>query len=444
MPSQDRRSFLKVSAGIAATAIGGGAVAAGGSAGPAEPPDHERRIAWWRAAKFGMFVTWGPPALYERGDWVTGIEDVPRAEYERLTASWKPRPGAAAEWARLAVAAGMKYMVLVTKHHDGFCLWDTKTTPFCATRMGPGRDLVREYVDAARAAGLRVGIYFSLMDWHHPDGLLSETDPAARRRFVEFTHGQIRELMTNYGKIDILWYDVGVPLDAAGWRSAEMNDMVFRLQPDIVVNNRNWLAGDFATPEQTVSAADRDWESCMTINDSWNYDRGDDLWKSPREIVRNLTKCVQDGGNYIVNIGPTADGAIPERERDTLRAVGSWLKANGEAIYGGQRSAVRFTKTANFTRKGSTLYACIHFRSDRKYTIGGIAVRPTAVRLVSTGRPVAFETRGSQLILSGLPAENGLATVVAIDFPSFPEQNSVAARSARRLHELYKETGIEY
>ena len=168
-------------------------------------------------------------------------------------------------------------------------------------------------MEAARAEGLRVGFYYSLMDWHHPDGARCATDEAARRRFVDYTHGLIRELLTNYGKIDILWYDVSWPLTPEGWESERMNEMVFELQPDIIVNNRNGLPGDFATPEQRILAeADRAWESCMTMNDSWGYQKADDDWKTPKTIVRNLVTCARDGGNYLLNIGPRGDGSIPE------------------------------------------------------------------------------------------------------------------------------------
>ena len=196
----------------------------------------------------------------------------------------------------------MKYMVMTTKHHEGFCNFDTKLTNYCASKQGPGRDVVREYVEAARAEGLRVGFYYSLMDWHHPDGAICKTDEAARQRFVDYTHGLIRELLTNYGKIDVLWYDVAWPLDAKGWESERMNEMVFQLQPEIIVNNRNKLQGDFATPEQKIVAETngRAWESCMTLNDSWGYQRADDDWKSSRTVIRNLIQCVRDGGNYLL------------------------------------------------------------------------------------------------------------------------------------------------
>src|SRR6185295_15528606 len=225
--------------------------------------DRKRRMKWWHEAKFGMFIHWGLYSVVGRHEWVMEMEGIPAQEYEQLARQFNPKPNAAREWAKLAKHAGQRYMVMTTKHHEGFCLFDTKTTSYCAPKQAAGRDLVKEYVEAARAEGLRVGFYYSLMDWHHPDGARCATDEAARRRFVDYIHAHIRELLTNYGKIDILWYDVSWPLDAAGWESEKMNEMVFKLQPAIIVNNRNKLAGDFSTPEQRIEAAEagRAWET---------------------------------------------------------------------------------------------------------------------------------------------------------------------------------------
>jgi alpha-L-fucosidase len=249
-----------------------------------------QRMAWWHEARFGMFIHWGLYSLIGQHEWAMEVEGIPIPQYELLAKHFQPKPNAAREWAKVARRAGQKYMVMTTKHHEGFCNFDTKLTDYCATRQGPRRDLVREFVDAARAEGLRIGFYYSLMDWHHPDGARSKTDEAARRRFVDYTHGLIHELMTNYGKIDVLWYDVDWPLSAEQWESERMNQMVFELQPEIIVNNRNGLEGDFSTPEQHIQAAaeGRAWETCMTLNDSWGFYRGADAWKTPREIVGKL------------------------------------------------------------------------------------------------------------------------------------------------------------
>ena len=239
-----------------------------------------RRLAWWREAKFGMFIHWGLYSVIGHQEWVMESEGIPIPQYETLAKHFTPKPNAAREWARLAKRAGQKYMVMTAKHHEGFCMWDTKLTDYNSMQQGPKRDLVREFVDAARAEGLRVGLYYSLMDWHHPDGIRCATDPAARTRFVDYTHGLIRELLTNYGKIDILWYDVDQPLTPEQWRADEMNRMVFSLQPEIIVNNRNGLPGDFSTPEHKIQADNRAWETCDTMNLGWGFQKNDSEWKS--------------------------------------------------------------------------------------------------------------------------------------------------------------------
>jgi alpha-L-fucosidase len=405
---------------------------------PQPPPDHERRIQWWRDAKFGMFIHWGLYSQLGRQEWVMSLEDIPVDEYQKLAKTFKPKPAPSRDWARLAKQAGMKYMVMTTKHHEGFCNFDSKLTDYCATKQGPGRDLVKEYVDAARAEGLRVGFYYSLMDWHHPDGMTAKDDPAARRRFVDYIHGQIRELLTNYGKIDILWYDVAVPLDAEGWESEKMNQMVLQLQPDIIVNNRNWLPGDFSTPEQTIQATRGDWESCMTLNDSWGYTTADDNWKTPERVIRNLVECAQDGGNFLLNIGPEADGSIPEPSVRTLTAVGKWMQRNGSTIYGAEKSRVHLSNVAGFTRKGNMLYTHVYFWPGSKLTIGGMAIKPKSAKLLATGKDVPFTLDGSQLTFTDLPAKapDDPVTVIAAEFDSEPVQRSLAVRVIDIINEI--------
>src|SRR5579872_5069390 len=252
---------------LAATSSAAGVLAHSGpptlptqNAPEAEDADRARRMKWWHEARFGMFIHWGLYSVLGRHEWAMEEEGIPVSEYEQLAKRFQPQPNAARAWARLAKAAGQKYMVMTSKHHEGFCNFDTKLTNYCAPKQGPGRDLVREYVEAARAEGLRVGFYYSLMDWHHPDGARCKTDEQARRRFVDYIHGHIRELLTNYGKVDVLWYDVNWPLNAQEWEAEKMNAMVFELQPEIIVNDRNGLQGDFSTPEQTIRASSRAWE----------------------------------------------------------------------------------------------------------------------------------------------------------------------------------------
>ncbi len=257
-----------------------------------------------------MFIHFGVYSTIMRHEWDMENEAPAIEHYMAHARTFHPARTSPQAWAKLAKKAGMKYMVLTTKHHEGFCNFHTSLTPYNAVQQGPGFDIVREYVNAARAEGMHVGFYYSLMDWRHPDGAKCAPDEAARQRFVAYTHGLIRDILTNYGKIDVLWYDVAWPLDAQGWESARMNDMVFQLQPEIIVNNRNKLDGDFSTPEQKIEAAStgRAWESCMTLNDSWGYQRADDDWKSSKTIICNLITCARDGGNYLLNIGPKPDG----------------------------------------------------------------------------------------------------------------------------------------
>ena len=322
----------------------------------------------------------------------------------------------------------MKYMVMTTKHHEGFCNFDTKLTNYCAPRQGPGRDVVREYVEAARAEGMHVGFYYSLMDWHHPDGARCATDEAARRRFVDYTHGLIEELMTNYGKIDVLWYDVSWPLDVNGWESVKMNDMVFRLQPEIIVNNRNKLPGDFSTPEQRIVAETngRAWEACMTLNDSWGYQRADDNWKSARTVIRNLIQCGRDGGNYLLNIGPKPDGSVPEESIRILTEVGEWMNTNGQTIYQSDLCQVRRSNYASFTRTGNTLYMHVHFWPGEYVAISGLRTKVKSAHLVKGGTEVKFTQDDFQTKLIGLPekAPDSPITTIALECESEPTQDT--------------------
>jgi alpha-L-fucosidase len=392
------------------------------------PPtaDQIRRLEWWRAARFGMFIHFGLYSQYARQEWAMEKEAIPIPDYQELTKQFHPKPGAQRAWARLAKAAGMKYMVMTAKHHEGFCNFDTKLTDYNAVQQGPKRDLVREYVEAARAQGLRVGIYYSLMDWHHPDGSLCATDEAARKRFIEYTHGLIRELMTNYGKIDILWYDGGMPLDAKGWEPERMNKMVFELQPDIVVNNRNLIPGDFSTPEQRIVAAANGaaWESCMTLNESWGYDSADDEWKSSGTIVRNLIKCASGGGNYLLNIGPKGDGSIPPESVRILTEVGQWLNTNGNTIYKSEHCQPWRPSYASFTRIGNTLFMHVYFWPGGDVSLSGLTAKVKSAHFNKNKQEIKFTQDTYRVHLTGLPMEapDSPATTIVLECDSEPIQ----------------------
>ena len=432
--SIDRRGLMIAAAAapVAAAVVQGAANAqpppGRDPAGGAPTPDQQRRMQWWHDAKFGMFIHFGLYAAHGRHEWAMETEAIPVADYQKFTAGFNPAPGTPRKWAQLAKAAGMKYMVLTSKHHEGFCNWDTKLTNYNAVNYGPKRDILKEYVEAARAEGLRVGFYYSLMDWHHPDGARCQDDPAARRRFVDYTHGLIRELLTNYGKIDVLWYDVSWPLDAEGWESEKMNQMVFGLQPDIIVNNRNRLAGDFSTPEQTIRAetGGRAWESCMTLNDSWGYQRADDNWKIPRTVIRNLITCARDGGNYLLNIGPEPDGSIPPESVRILSEVGQWMKTGGQAIHGADPCRVTRSNYGNFTRHGNRLYMHVHFWPGSDVSISGLRQKVTSATILKTGQRVTVSQDGFRTLLTGLPAKapDNPVTTLVLECDDVPVQDT--------------------
>jgi len=393
----------------------------------------ERRMRWWHEARFGMFVHWGLYSQLGRHEWAMNRERIPMAEYEKLADTWRPKERPAREWARLAKQAGAKYMVMTTKHHEGFCLWDTAQTDYNAVKHGPGRDLVREFVDACREFGLRIGFYYSLMDWHHPDGARCATDAAARRRFLDFTDGCVRELCSNYGKIDIMWYDVAWPMRTpALWESARRNAMVRELQPDIIINNRSLLDEDFGTPEEHVTAAGpgRAWEACMTFNGSWGYMPSAIDWRSVREVLGMLRTATAGGGNLLLNIGPKPDGSAPEEAVERLEAVGRWIDGNGEALYGQvDRIDGRLEGgmlTGRWTLKGNAAYYWCDRWPGGELAIGGLRTEVKRASYLASGEPIAFEQTENRLVLKGLPAKSpdtiAGVCVIKLEFDVPPRQ----------------------
>jgi len=362
-----------------------------------------------------------------------------------LTKQFKPKERPAREWAALAKAAGMKYMVLTTKHHEGFCLWDTKQTDYNAMNVC-GRDLVREYVDACREFDLKIGFYYSLMDWHHPDGATGAYDPEARLRFLNFTRGCVRELMSNYGKIDILWYDVSMPFQShEGWESLAMNQMARELQPHLIINNRSRLDEDFSTPEGSVKAAEagRGWEACMTFNDtSWGYmpSAAQDS-HTPRAILKMLNTAAGSGGNLLLNIGPAPDGSVPEEAVEPLKKVGDWLKLNGEAVYGAlDRTNYRMCSgCGGFSRKGNTVYFWCRCWPENEMGLGGFKTKLKSARFLVSGQPIDFQQEGFRIRLRNLPEQSpdttgiGIA-VIALEFSDTPEYEWAATSRALKMN----------
>jgi alpha-L-fucosidase len=380
----------------------------------AEEKDQQRRLEWFRKARFGMFIHWGLYAQLGRHEWVMNRERIPVEEYEKLAATFKPGPWPARKWAKLAREAGQKYMVMTTKHHEGFCLFNSQLTDYNAVRRGPKRDLVAEYVEAARAEGLKVGFYYSLMDWHHPDGAKCASNEKSRRRFVDYIHGQISELLTNYGKIDVMWYDVSWPLDAAGWESEKMNRMVLDLQPDIIINNRNQLPGDFGTPEGHIVAENRAWEACMTFNDAWGYTPIDTNYKNAWTVVGMLRQVAAGNGNLLLNIGPAPDGSVPAPCVRILREVGAWMEKYGEAIHDATDPVEQeWMITGAFTRKGDRLFYHCNRWPGKELAIGGLVCEVLEARVMGGPKARVKQVR-DRLVISGLPekAPDALDTVI--------------------------------
>lgn len=373
-----------------------------------------RRTEWFTRDRFGLFVHWGIYALPARHEWVKQRERLTDADYQPYFDHFAPDLYDPAVWARAAKRAGMKYAVLTTKHHDGFCLWDSALTDYSAPHTPAGRDLVRPFVEAFRAEGLRVGFYHSLIDWHHPDFPIDRIHPqrddaAARstnagrdmRRYVAYLHGQVRELLTGYGPIDILWLDFSYPgADGKGrgdWRSAELYAMIRELQPDIVLNDRMDLPGaaDFVTPEQyqprgwmTVGGRRVVWEACQTLNGSWGYDRDNLDWKSPDLLVRLLCDTVAKGGNLLLNVGPNARGEFEPRAQATLAAIGEWTRLHGRAIYGATASDLTPPADCRITQRGDRLYLLLFAWPFRHIHLDGMAGRVAYAQFLHDGSEV--------------------------------------------------------
>ena len=397
----------------------------------------DRRMAWWREARFGMFIHYGLYSVLERHEWALVMSGYDMADYAGLVDGFQPDPDAPKRWAALARRAGMRYAVLTSRHHEGFSLWDSEANPWNAVNYGPKRDIVGEFIAACREEGLGVGLYSSLMDWHHPDGARAAYDREARLRFQDYIRALNRELCTQYGKLDVLWYDVPQPMAHwEGWDSLTLNQMVRDLQPEIILNDRSRLAEDFGTPEERVTAAGkgRDWEACMTFNGlSWGY--LDAAQTAPyaynaHGILRMLLTASAGAGNLLLNIGPRADGAIPEDAIEPLEAVGRWLARHGEACYGRlQPSVARMPSgICGVSQSGEhkRLYLwCWIWPDNGELRLGGFQTQLEGARILGTDQRLGFDQDQYAITLTDLPAdcpddELGVG-VIALDFADEPD-----------------------
>lgn len=388
---------------------------------------YEKRMQWFVQARFGMFIHWGLYAVPARGEWVRSNERMPEEKYMPFFREFDPSAADPKAWVQAAKEAGMGYVILTAKHHDGFCLFDSELTDFKSTNTPMGRDIVREFLEAGREAGLKVGLYYSLIDWHHPDFPHygdryhpMRSDPAASNeerdfeRYLAYMHGQVKELCTRYGRLDVLWFDFSYDqLRGEAWRANELADMVRTLQPGILLNNRLEVSGegfgslaqgepapchgDFVSPERMVppeglfdpQGRPLYWETCTTMNHSWGYCAGDPWYKPASLLLKKLVECVSKGGNFLLNVGPDGNGRIPRQAMDTLKYLGQWMQINGESIRGCGPSGMEKPEWGRITRRENVLYLHIYENALGPLPLYGIfAEKIRAMRLLQDGREI--------------------------------------------------------
>lgn len=391
---------------------------------------YQRKVEWFVNDRFGMFIHWGIYSIPSRGEWVRSFERIPAEEYEPFFEEFNPIDYDPKAWAKAAKEAGMKYAVLTAKHHDGFCLFDSKYTDFKSTNTPAGRDLVREYLEAFRAEGLKVGLYYSLIDWHHPDyphygdrqHPMRDNEAFKDHQYnfdnyLKYMHAQIEELCTNYGKIDIFWFDFSYDnLRGEAWKATELVRMMRSHQPDVLIDNRlevsgegfgslvtdspSEYSGDFVSPEQIIppygifdeKGRPVVWEACITMNNHWGHCETDKNYKSSEILIKKLVECVSKGGNLLVNVGPDARGAIPDESLEILSGVAKWMKKNSASIYGCGISGIDKPEYGRITRKGKKLYYHVNEPLVGFVPLTGIcADEVKKIRLLATGTELRIE-----------------------------------------------------
>jgi alpha-L-fucosidase len=400
------------------------------SAGQLDP-----RMEWWREARFGMFIHWG---LYSQaagewngkttsgaGEWIMNDMKIPLSKYASLESQFNPVQFDARQWVHIAKDAGMKYMVITSKHHEGFGIFRSSLTDWCIKSTPFQRDPLKELAAACQDQDMKLGFYHSIMDWHHPDYAPRkswndiDTAPPDFDRYVTYMKGQLKELLTGYGPVAVLWFDGQWENTWNPVRGADLYEYVRGLQPNIIVNDRvagggpraaQHRYGDYITPEQTIPAnglgAGVDWETCMTMNDTWGFKKSDNDWKPTKTLVRNLIDCASKGGNYLLNVGPTSEGLIPEASIERLSEIGRWLRANGEAIYGTTASPFshplswgRCTKKAGADM--TILYLHVFdWPANGELVLPGLLNQPKSANLLANlDTPVKAEKRDNNLVV---------------------------------------------
>ena len=377
---------------------------------------------WFVHDRFGMFIHWGLYAAAARHEWVKHIEQIGDADYQKYFDHFNPDLYDPKEWARTAREAGMKYFVVTSKHHEGFCLWDSQATDYKATNTPYGKDLLHPLVDAMRAEGLRVGFYYSLIDWHHPEFPIDGIHPMRNhpdalewnktrdiRKYAEYMRNQVRELLTQFGQVDIIWFDFSYPTNEhrgmkgkghEDWESETLLQLTRELQPDILVDNRLDLPAeliDIHTPEQfqprgwvQVDGKPVVWEACQTFSGSWGYHRDEATWKSPEQLVQMLINTVSTGGNLLMNVGPTGRGTFDSRALSALKVYGEWMRLHSRSIYGCTQSEFTAPADCRFTQNGDRLYLHIYAWPFQQLHIDGLAGRVKYAQLLNDASEVKF------------------------------------------------------
>jgi len=446
--------------------------------------EHDQRMAWFRDARFGLFIHWGvysvPAGAWNGkinyGEWFMEETKMPVSQYEKFAGQFNPVKFDAKEWVRLAKDAGMKYIVITSKHHDGFGMFRSDQTDWCIKTTPFQRDPLKELADACRAAGIKLCFYHSIMDWHHPDWGTRRAwnDKAAGTpdmdRYTAFMKAQLKELCTRYGPLGIMWFDGEWEAPWTHERGLDLYNYVRGLQPNIIINNRvgkgrSGMAGmdkgaervgDYGTPEQEIPPTGYgpgvDWESCMTMNNHWGYNKNDQNWKSSTTLIRNLVDCTSKGGNYLLNIGPTSEGVFPGACIERLEDINRWMKANSEAIYGTQASPFKKLVWGRCTQKklaaGSSvtgfqqhaawpfddprgksgasvtrLYFFVYdWPANGQLVIPGLANQPVRAFLLAGRKPLAFTDANNRITINvPAAAPDKAASVVALDIQGAPQ-----------------------
>jgi alpha-L-fucosidase len=441
---EERRMNRKAFAAMACTVLLAGPSAQAQVAPPEEPLAlGEARMQWWREARFGLFIHWGvysvPAGTYRGrhipglGEWIMNRARIPVEEYAGFASAFNPIGFNALEWVKLAKAAGVRYIVITSKHHDGFAMFGSKASSYNIVEATPfGRDPLKELAEACQLAGIRLGFYHSqAQDWHHPGGQEAggSWDPAQQGSMDDYLDQvavpQVRELLSNYGPVAVLWWDT--PFNMTPERAAKFLPLL-KLQPGIITNNRlgGGVEGDFHTPEQYIPATrvpGTDWETCMTMNNTWGYKSYDQNWKSTGVLVRNLIDSASKGGNYLLNVGPTPQGLIPEPSVQRLLGIGTWLKTNGEAIYGTEAGPFASLPWGRATRKGNVLYLHVfNWPADRLLHVPLQNPVTQAALLAAPNLKIEVTQRPNELVVH-LPAvtPDPAATVVALRIEGEPK-----------------------